>query len=267
MIARQVVPLAPEGHDGEEERDDALAARSLAWARPRSSGTRAGCRRAGPRGVGSSSWAPTRHRGNGVLGVVDGVLSGAAPEQTTRVGGEAGAAKTGASGLRAASTPSTVAMSRARCLPCSTRSARARARRCAASERAGSSGGRKVSKGWSPAPSQPSSAPSCSTTSAPAARWGRASARGGGPLEEGSPGVRGIGRGEDERGDVLARLPARAQALVGPGQGELRAPASLDEVAPARRAPVLQRLEHVVDDGEAAGDRPRRGAASRVTTP
>ena len=74
------------------------------------------------------------------------------------------------------------------------------------------------------------------------------------PVEEGSPGVRGIGGGEDEWSDVVPGITACTEALIGPGQRELRAPASLDEVAAAHAPLILESLEDLVDHGEAAGD-------------
>ena len=134
--------------------------------------------------------------------------------------------------------------------------ASARARTRAASDRAGSSARKEREEGVVAAaePAEEGS-PSWRTTSAPAARCGRRVARrtratrAARPRRSPDRSRRGRGASASSRG-----VASRAQALVGPGERELRAAAPLDEVAAPHAALVLQRLEHVVDGGEAAGD-------------
>ena len=75
------------------------------------------------------------------------------------------------------------------------------------------------------------------------------------PLQQRAVRIGRIGGGEEHRLGLVGRLAQRAQQIERRRQRELRRADAADEVAAPDAAALLERLEHVVDGGEAAGDR------------
>ena len=74
------------------------------------------------------------------------------------------------------------------------------------------------------------------------------------PAEDAAPGIRGIGRGEQEHFGLCGRVGAEgAKQFDGGGLSELRAAESGDEIAAADAALGFERFEDFVDGRESAG--------------